>query len=129
MRKKGTYKITLTKYDKNGNELATLDVYKSFSYSEEYDSQVDGTEEELKQSLSDLATRGGGTPIADIYDPWEIYEDFVTELERVYDPRILFMILAITLFLLDIAVRKFKFKWLHEIIRERKKNFNSKKGA
>ena len=126
VRKKGTYKITLTKYDKNGNELATLDVYKSFSYSEEYDSQVDGTEEELKQSLSDLATRGGGTPIADIYDPWEIYEDFVTELERVYDPRILFMILAITLFLLDIAVRKFKFKWPHELIREYKQKKNER---
>ena len=27
---------------------------------------------------------------------------------------------AVVLFLLDIAVRKFKFKWLHEIVRERK---------
>ena len=35
------------------------------------------------------------------------------------------MILAITLFLADIAVRKFKFKWPHEIIRgyqEKKKS-------
>ena len=30
------------------------------------------------------------------------------------------MILVLVLFLLDIAVRKFKFKWIHELVRERK---------
>ena len=28
--------------------------------------------------------------------------------------------MAIVLFLLDVAVRKFKFKWIHEIVRDRK---------
>ena len=30
------------------------------------------------------------------------------------------MILVTVLFLLDIAVRKFKFKWIHELIRDAK---------
>ena len=29
-------------------------------------------------------------------------------------------IVAIVLFLLDVAVRKFKFKWIHEIIADKK---------
>ena len=44
----------------------------------------------------------------------------MTEIAKSDDPRLAFIIAAIVLFLLDIAVRKFKFKWLHEIIRERK---------
>ena len=39
-------------------------------------------------------------------------------IQRVYDPRLAFMITAMVLFLIDILVRKFKFKWPHEIIRE-----------
>ena len=36
------------------------------------------------------------------------------------DPRIPMMIALLILFLLDIAVRKFKWKWPHELIRDRK---------
>jgi len=36
------------------------------------------------------------------------------------------IIAAIVLFLLDVAVRKFKFKWIHEIIRERKEKSGKK---
>ena len=35
---------------------------------------------------------------------------------------IVFFIIALVLFLTDMAVRKFKFKWLHELIRDRKAN-------
>ena len=45
-------------------------------------------------------------------------DDFDKTIEKVFDPRYLFMIIAIILFVTEIAVRKFKFKWLHEIIRE-----------
>ena len=38
------------------------------------------------------------------------------------------MILAIVCFLIDIAVRKFKFKWPHEIIREMKQKKEEQKG-
>ena len=37
------------------------------------------------------------------------------------------MILAIVFFLADIAVRKFKFKWPHELIREYKEKKNAEK--
>jgi hypothetical protein len=46
--------------------------------------------------------------------------NFRKTLDREYDPRILFLILVIVFVLLDIAVRKFKFKWPHELIREHK---------
>ena len=54
--------------------------------------------------------------IADLENPEEIFEDFVTSITYTFDPRTLFMILAIILFLADLAVRKFKFKWPHELI-------------
>ena len=38
------------------------------------------------------------------------------------------MIMAIVFFLVDIAVRKFKFKWPHEIIREAKEKKSERKG-
>ena len=47
-------------------------------------------------------------------------ENLVRTLARSFDPRILFAILIIVMFLLDVAVRKFKFKWPHEIIRDHK---------
>ena len=49
-----------------------------------------------------------------------MFEGFVPALLRTYDPRLALMITAMVLFLLDIAVRKFKFKWIHEIVREHK---------
>ena len=64
--------------------------------------------------------------IADLENPWEIFEGFITDIDKVYDPRFVMMIVAIVLFLLDIAVRKFKFKWPHEIIRAYREKKNSK---
>ncbi len=119
LNKKGVYKIILVKYDANGNELATYETYKKFSYSKEYDLTVED-ENTLKSKLAYLSEKSNGAFIADIEDPVEIYSSFVVALDRVYDPRLALIITAIVLFLLDIAVRKFKFKWLHEIIRDRK---------
>lgn len=50
-------------------------------------------------------------------DVSKVFETFVTAEARSYDPRYLFMILSLVLFLLEVAIRKFKFKWPHEIIR------------
>ena len=47
-----------------------------------------------------------------------IFEEIAETLHREYDPRLPFILAALILFLMDIAVRKFKFKWPHEIIRE-----------
>ena len=116
----GLYRIEIRKRNAAGEVVATAEIYKAFSYSSEY-----FKEEETEGSadgailLTSLAERGGGKTIAED-EPFNIFTRFVTELNRVYDPRIAFMITALVLFLLDIAVRKFKFKWIHEIVREHK---------
>jgi hypothetical protein len=130
----GVYRITLNKRDENGNILQTSYVYKSFSYSQEYDTKSDQateneltndqlTEEETEPNslLSTLATRGNGSYVTE-EDPWEVFSTLDPNIDKTFDPRLLFIILAMVMFLLDIAVRKFKFKWLHEIIRERNRN-------
>ncbi len=120
VKKGGVYRLTLTKFDKSGKELASTTVYKAFAYSEEYDVFLEQTSDELKASVEELATKGNGTFIEDLEDPFEIFKNFVTATKRSYDPRTLFMILAIVFFLTDIAVRKFKFLWPHEIVRRYK---------
>ena len=67
--------------------------------------------------MAELAQTSGGM---EIHDPVQVFGSFKKTLEREFDPRPILIIVAIVLMLLDIAARKFKFKWLHEIIRERK---------
>ena len=57
-----------------------------------------------------------------ITEPLEVFDNVIKSLHRVIDPRIVFIVIALVAFILDVAVRKFKFKWIHEIIRERKAN-------
>ena len=126
----GTYKIVLTKYDKDGNIVkengkdVIVEAYKSFGHSEEYNTTVDVTS--IKENLSYLAQRADGAVIENLEDPVEVFEGFITAIPHVFDPRLTFMIIAIVLFLMDIAVRKFKFKWPHEIIRDHKEKKNNK---
>ncbi|MBQ4049355.1 MAG: VWA domain-containing protein [Clostridia bacterium] len=124
----GVYKLTFNKVDKDGNVLATYETYKAFSYSQEYDTYDDPENPvDYEEIMDSWAYRGNGIMVEDITDPAEIYDSFVTEIHKTFDPRFLFMIIAITLFLLDIAVRKFKFKWPHEIYRDYKaKKSNNK---
>ena len=123
VKKGGVYKIVLQKYDDAGNpvENSLYEIYKNFSYSKEYDLNVEETDiDPSKALLAEIAQKGNGVLVSDLQSPDEILDGFVTEIAKTYDPRLAFIIAAIVLFLLDIAVRKFKFKWLHEIIRERK---------
>ena len=120
IKESGVYKIVLVKYDASGNELARFETYKNFAYSKEYDLTLEKEEEAFINNLKYLSEKSNGSFIEDTRDPVEIYVGFVTEFDRVYDPRLVFIIIGIVLFLMDIAVRKFKFKWLHEIIRDRK---------
>ena len=115
VKKSGVYKITIEKKDVDGNVIETVEKYKTFAYSKEYDAFGVAEQSETDAFLATLATRGNGSVIQDLEDPTEVFKDFVTELIKTYDPRNLFMILAIILFLLDIIVRKFKFLWPHEI--------------
>lgn len=122
-KRSGIYKIVITKYEMNGGEetvRSSVEIYKSFSYSEEYDSHLEEEETDAAAVLLEqIAERGGGSVIAPD-SPWDVFQDFVTALDRTYDPRLPLIIIAMVLFLLDIVVRKFKFKWIHEIVRESK---------
>jgi len=116
----GIYQITLTKHYANG-ETATYTLYKELSYSTEYDKAAAATADELKETLSALAEKGDGTLLEGdgLDSPWTVFDGFILSHTKTYDPRMAFLIAAIVIFLLDIAVRKFKFKWIHEIIRDR----------
>ena len=118
VRDPGVYTIVVQKVDEEGNVLARYQTYKSFSYSLEYD--VFLADEELDSAyVEELAKHGDGKFIAED-DAGSIFAGLIARLVREVDPRLVIMILVIVLFLLDIAVRKFKFKWLHEIIRDRR---------
>ena len=69
--------------------------------------------------MASLAERGEGVVIEND-NPWAVFENVAQYLHKVIDPRLTFFIISLVLFLVDIAVRKFKFKWPHEIIREYK---------
>ena len=90
-------------------------MYKALGYSQEYNAFVDADEAEKYAAL--LAKNGRGMQIT---DPWQVYENVAQFLHVVIDPRLPFIIAVIVLLLGDIAVRKFKWKWPHEIIRDRK---------
>jgi hypothetical protein len=49
-----------------------------------------------------------------------LYSSIDEKIPDDYDPRVPLIIIALVLFLLDIAVRKFKWKWIHELVRARK---------
>lgn len=119
--KPGIHEVVVRKVDENGNVLATSSVYRVFSYSAEYEvlAGKDGV-----AFMADLAVKGKGTAAS---EAWEIFEGFEQVVHMRYDPRLAFCITALVLFLLDLAVRKFKFKWLHEIIRERREKKNNQK--
>jgi hypothetical protein len=91
--------------------------YECFSYSEEYNVFTERVPigEEL---MNLLATDGKGVVVS---DPAEVFDSFSQTIKKVLDPRVVFLILSIIFVLLDIAARKFKFKWPHEIVREYKK--------
>lgn len=111
----GLYRIVISKVDAQGNVIAKVTTYRHFSYSDEYDSTLSAADG--AQLLSDIASNGNGEVIE---DPVQIFATFVARLSRTFDPALTLLIISAVFILLDIAVRKFKFKWLHEIIRDRK---------
>ena len=120
IKRAGVYSLILEVCDENGKILYTYQSYFSFSYSREFDPSYDAARPDLEAYLASLAEKGGGQSITDMENPNSIYENFIPTLERTYDPTLILLIAAILLFLLDIMVRKFKFKWIHELVREHK---------
>lgn len=111
----GIHNILIEKKNINGEVISQYTTYKAFSYSAEYNMFID--EEACRLLLTELAEDGKGAAVS---EAWEIFETFTNTLKKSFDPRYWFIAIALILFLLDIAVRKFKFKWPHEIIRDRK---------
>ncbi|MDE6029803.1 MAG: VWA domain-containing protein [Clostridiales bacterium] len=113
----GVYEVVVSKLDVDGNLLAKHSEYRVFSYSKEYDVFVDG--KECENFMKQIARDGGGKVVS-LSEPWTVFDKDVDAIHNKFDPRWIFIITAIVLFLLDIAVRKFKFKWIHELVRERR---------
>lgn len=111
----GIHRVTVRKLDEAGETVSEYTTYKTFSYSEEYDLTADP--EVGRALMQSICGACGG---AQITEPIEVYRSLEKYVHRVVDPRIVFTIVALALFLLDIAVRKFKFRWPHEWIRDRK---------
>ena len=119
----GLYQIDVIKKAGDGTTvLDTRTLYKTFSYSKEYD-QFPDAETTGEVLMEALAKEGRGTEVDDLMD---VFASFSKTLKKEFDPRMLFAILAMCFFLTDIAVRKFKFKWPHEIIRDIKAKRASK---
>ena len=112
----GIHEIKAVKRDAEGNQVGAESViYKALSYSQEYNAFTDP---EVAKALSEqLAADGKGMIVT---DPWQVFENAVKYIHHVIDPRIVLIIIALVLFLLDVAVRKFKWKWPHELLHEKK---------
>ena len=67
--------------------------------------------------LLSLAKSGNGKIVSSVE---QVFEDFVQSFYRTYDPRVLLASAILIVLLLEVAVRKFKFKWIHELIRDAK---------
>lgn len=113
-REAGVYEVLVDKIKADGSTVS-YKTYRAFSYSKEFDEFAD--EDAAKLLMKNLASGGNGEEVT---EAWRVYETFVRSIHKEYDPRIPMAIVAIVLFLLDVAVRKFKFKWIHEIIADKK---------
>ena len=114
----GQHEIVIEKLNADGTLASQRTLYKCFSYSKEYDEFIDN--QVCAEFMASLAKNGEGVVI-DPNNPYAVMENVAQFLHIQIDPRIPFLIIAMVLFLTDLAVRKFKFKWIHELVRDRKK--------
>lgn len=122
MTRPGVHEVVIYKKDANGNILSEYRTYRVFSYSEEYNVFTD--EETAVAFMRSLASDGKGEVIE---LPSQVFNGIKEFAHHMIDPRFVLIIICIILFLLDIAVRKFKFKWPHELIREYREKRNTVK--
>ncbi len=113
MHDSGIYEIRITKT--NGTETTEISAYTAFSYSKEYSAFANETE--CFQFLQSVSENGNGTTL---FSPENLFGKQNEVVRSTFNPQLTFLIICIVLFLLDIVVRKFKIKWPHEIIRERR---------
>lgn len=111
----GIYEIEVQKLAADGSVLASSTRYEAFSYSLEYEAFAAG--DDIEAHIAALASAGGGKVIT---QPSAVFEGLSPTLARSFDPRGVLAVIVIIALLLDVAVRKFKFKWPHELIREKR---------
>lgn len=119
MKKEGLYTIAFLRLD---SENGILDdtapyYYTTFSYSKEYDTFYDDTE--LFTRLGDVCALTGGNVYmgsTDDYDGLGEASGVIgdADMDKDTNPQSTLMVLALILFILDVIVRKFNFKWPHE---------------
>lgn len=110
--------------------IETVIAYRAFSYSKEYDLTQDpyGDGRDLMAALS-TKELADGESIYDklVYSPEDVFGAY-SRVHHVIDPRLALFITAIVLFLIGIAVRRFKFKlpYYNNNHPKQKKSSNSK---
>ena len=113
----GIHEIRAVRRNADGSQSGAESViYKELSYSQEYNAFTDP--EVAEALIKKLAQDGKGEVIE---DPWQVFENAVLFIHHVIDPKFFLIIMSLCLFLLDLAVRKFKWKWPHELIRDHKR--------
>lgn len=110
----GVYSVTVRRM-RGDTVLSEYTAFMTFSYSDEYNDFHDDTQ--CFTFMESIGEYGNGKVL---FSADEVFGRENETTESDYDPQLLFLILTAVLFLLDIVVRKFKFKWPHEIIRERR---------
>ena len=133
----GVYTVTIVKVPTSFNPFthdlisaensstAILRTYRTFSYSQEYLTEADSftNGKNLMIGLSSRKDVEGEEKF--VYDAEDVLEGFNLVVE-IIDPRPYLYIAAIALLLLGVIVRKFKFKWPHEIFAaKRSKRLNN----
>jgi hypothetical protein len=116
VKQSGVHQITVQKLDSANNEISSTTVYKSLAYSKEY---LAFRDEEKAQQL--MIMLSGGTDGVVVREAKDVFDNAVKYLHIIIDPRIVFALIIGFAFLLDIAARKFKWKWPHEIVRDRRR--------
>lgn len=111
--KQGVYILSV--HRGSGTEEVVVDAYTTFSYSAEYEQFPE--ESESFAFMESLSENGNGKLL---FNAENLFGSRNEVAESDFDPALTFLIICAVLFLLDIVVRKFKFKWIHELIRERK---------
>ncbi len=120
----GLYRIDVIAYE-DGKQVAEKSQYAAFSYSDEYDTFVEptGKSSTLEQLCKSTFTMSDGEKINGNMIPSTAgYENttsrLTTRIDQTINIQLPLLIIALILFVLDIAVRKFNFLWPHELYKK-----------
>lgn len=121
--KPGLYRIDVS-YTSNG-ETFNKSAYTAFSYSDEFDTFYDTSAKyaQLVEVCESTYTESGNEKINGkvFYGTTGIEENanqMASSIEKTTNFQLPLMIIALLLFIIDIAVRKFNFLWPHELIKK-----------